>query len=335
MTIIKHRVCVVNPRCLERMVAVFNILGTKGQRVLYRRFLSWMLVLAIQLVGADSACAQSINSTGFRHVDIDNGIADPCIISITQDKWGFIWFGNQTGLSRFDGFHSIVFKHKDGDSRSLASNWVKALYVDKSGVLWVGSRSGLQKFDNDTETFTTFSAAPEGPHDDARNNVEVIIGDGKDGLWIGTTGGLLHFNRLTGQFKRFKHLTNEPSSLSGNSVNALALDSNGNLWIGTDAGLDQLQPNQSQFLHHRLDNTSSENIIHSLLLTKNNQLWIGLSDGLKLLTLDANMEIKTLVLQTFLWVKSTLSRRFSQRRARWKAKICIRRCWGCKSHGRL
>ncbi|TDK61911.1 glucokinase, partial [Sapientia aquatica] len=46
-------------------------------------------------------------------------------------------------------------------------------------------------------------------------------------------------------------------------------------------------------------------------------------------------QFKFLVLQTFLWVKSTLSRRFSQRRARWKAKICIRRCWGCKSHGRL
>ena len=36
---------------------------------------------------------------------------------------------------------------------------------------------------------------------------------------------------------------------------------------------------------------------------------------------------KNLVLQTFLWVKGTLSRRFSQGDARWKAKSCIDICW--------
>ena len=43
--------------------------------------------------------------------------------------------------------------------------------------------------------------------------------------------------------------------------------------------------------------------------------------------------LKIMVLWTFLWVKGTLSRRFSQGGVRWKAKICTDICWGLMNHG--
>ena len=41
----------------------------------------------------------------FEHLQTDAGLSQSNVISILQDSRGFMWFGTETGLSRFDGAH--------------------------------------------------------------------------------------------------------------------------------------------------------------------------------------------------------------------------------------
>lgn len=68
------------------------------------------------------------------------------LLSICQDKDGFIWIGTDYGLNKFNGIQFTHYYNSQRDSTSLLDNSVKTLMLDKEGTLWVGSVSGLQYY---------------------------------------------------------------------------------------------------------------------------------------------------------------------------------------------
>jgi ligand-binding sensor domain-containing protein len=74
----------------------------------------------------------------FKHYDLQQGLASPTIHCIFQDRAGFIWFGTESGLCRYDGTSFKTFTVKDG----LAGNEVFGMFEDSRGRLW------LQQYQN-------------------------------------------------------------------------------------------------------------------------------------------------------------------------------------------
>lgn len=70
--------------------------------------------------------AQSYNYINYTPKD---GLAGSTVYSICQDKDGFMWFGTENGLSRFDGTHFKNFTIKDG----LPDNEVLKVFPDSQG----------------------------------------------------------------------------------------------------------------------------------------------------------------------------------------------------------
>ncbi len=78
----------------------------------------------------------------FNHLTIDDGLSQSSVTCILQDKNGFMWFGTQDGLNRFDGYNFKVFKNNPGDSTSLTDNFIFSIYEDPSGTLYIETQSG-------------------------------------------------------------------------------------------------------------------------------------------------------------------------------------------------
>ncbi|NQZ07824.1 MAG: hypothetical protein HRT35_11740, partial [Algicola sp.] len=83
----------------------------------------------------------------FDRLTSEHGLSQMSVNAVLQDKQGFMWFGTQDGLNRYDGYQFRVYRNDRDDITSLASNWVNALHEDNDGNLWVGTNMGLHKYD--------------------------------------------------------------------------------------------------------------------------------------------------------------------------------------------
>jgi ligand-binding sensor domain-containing protein len=66
------------------------------------------------------------------HYDVQNGLAGATVYAVYQDKQKFLWFGTETGVSRFDGTHFKNFTTNDG----LPDNEILEIYGDEEGRTW-------------------------------------------------------------------------------------------------------------------------------------------------------------------------------------------------------
>ncbi len=180
----------------------------------------------------------------FQHITVDDGLSQSSVTCILQDHNGFLWFGTQNGLDRYNGYEFIVYKNDPFDSTSLGDNWVKVLWEDANGDLWIGTHnSGLFRFHPETETFLPFKHDPKNPASLSHNRIWALYGDHQGNLWVGTSNGLDRLDRQTLTFEHVLKQPTIPSRYRRVATNALWEDHAGNLWIGTwGAGLARYSP---------------------------------------------------------------------------------------------
>jgi len=74
----------------------------------------------------------------FIHFTEDDGLSSNITRSITKDADGFMWFGTDNGLSKYDGSRFINYRKTDG----LPGNGVWSLASDKKGNVYAGCYLG-------------------------------------------------------------------------------------------------------------------------------------------------------------------------------------------------
>jgi hypothetical protein len=78
----------------------------------------------------------------FEHVSIEEGLSESVVNCILQDSKGFMWFGTQDGLNRYDGYTFVIYRPDLDDPNSLSDRWITTLHEDTHGNLWIGTRNG-------------------------------------------------------------------------------------------------------------------------------------------------------------------------------------------------
>lgn len=230
-----------------------------------------------------------------------NGLSSNSINSIIKDKNGFMWFGTEDGLNKFDGQNFKVYRHKETDSTSigrgpvndltqdkdgqiwLATNftlsvynlnldsfinydftnygWITCLYADHSGKIWVGTYSGLFLFDPKTQKTISFKSNPNDYTKLNANVINCIYEDHLHHIWIGTANGLHLYDSDTRVFRRFLHENNNPESLSRNNISCITESKQGELWIGTDQGGINVLDKKRHTFRHYVSNPNDNSTL--------------------------------------------------------------------------
>jgi len=238
--------------------------------------------LALLLIPGAAAAQPSLR---FERLTPEDGLSQGTVTSIVQDGAGFMWFGTQDGLNRFDGYGFRVYKHDAGDPVSLPQDWVRAILEDPPGGFWIGTDGGgLGRWDRASDTFSTYRHDPADPASLSGDRVGALVRDRAGALWVGTYESGLNRLAAAGTFERFRHDPGDPASLSDDQVRAVYEDRLGNLWIGTLGGLNLLQGASGGFVRYRHDPSDpaslGDDAVRSILEDHAGQLWVGTLGGL-------------------------------------------------------
>jgi ligand-binding sensor domain-containing protein len=242
------------------------------------------LILFLNLHFSVSLIART-DDIKFERISIEHGLSHSCVQSILQDSRGFMWFGTENGLNKYDGYRFKVYWYEPDNPHSLSHNFVRVIHEDRMGILWIGTEGGLNKFDRKTEKFTRYQNDPENPHSLSENRIMTIHEDRSGILWIGTEGGGLNkfvlsptLSDLQGEaegfdpgqqrkkFTRYQNDPDDPHSLSENRVMAILEDHAGTLWIGTYGGINKFDRETQKFIRYQ----SNRDDPHSL---SSNSVW--------------------------------------------------------------
>lgn len=255
---------------------------------LIRNLALFTLLSAANLI---SVFSQS-NSIVFSHVDVNDGLSDNWVKCVYRDSRGFIWFGTNSGLDRYDGYKFEIFKHNASDSTSIADNAINVISEDKEGNLWVGTRGGISILDNETYRFTIRNLVSSQPFScQDITYITAIVTDQSGNILVGTHNGLFFINHENNSTRHI--LLDEQSCTSElNNITAITHDNSGSFWIGTNNGFIfrfSHQLNSIEKFESYKDASESGGIISRLFVDKNDNLWIGDNNGLYLFNTETKL----------------------------------------------
>ena len=249
----------------------------------------WLFIFLFGMIFFPPVKAESpflAKNLRFEQLNNTHGLQDESILAMLQDSHGFMWFGTNGGLYRYDGNRLVNFRHDSSRLKSLSNNRVSALFQDKLGRLWVGTQGALHLFNPITEDFIQYPIRETAAS--AQNKASIVAyieSDDAAGLWLATNIGILYFDTRTGVFTPYQHDPKDPSSLGDNQVNVLVRDSLGNLWVGTKNGLFRTSQGTMQFqrfsIAEKIGYGDEGNSIHDIFQDKLGDLWIAADSGLE------------------------------------------------------
>ena len=122
----------------------------------------------------------------FERIGVDQGLPQSSVFAITQDTLGFMWFGTQDGLQKYDGYRFISYRNVPGDTTSLGYNRISKILCDSKGRLWVGGLlKGLNRYDPVSETFHRYKVDSLDPSALSDETINETYEDSKGQVWIG------------------------------------------------------------------------------------------------------------------------------------------------------
>jgi signal transduction histidine kinase/ligand-binding sensor domain-containing protein/CheY-like chemotaxis protein len=169
------------------------------------------------------------------------------VLTISQDRNGFLWFGTSRGLARFDGVRTKVFASRNLNGTNLSHNWVNKIFQDPRNIFWVGTKSGLQLFDPDLEEFIQAPELVRALQSLDGSDVRYVVGDAHGSIWAGTSRRVLQLEVSSGKSVELDIW----QDVAPATISCLYVDLKGALWICYDGGVARVEKQNLQVTHFR------------------------------------------------------------------------------------
>ena len=229
-------------------------------------------------------------SLRFSKIDSDDGLTQSTTYAIVQDEPGFMWFGTEDGLIRYDGYEFEKFNIQSHNPEAQADQWITSLISAGNGDLWIGTRQGgLSYYHAETGLFDVFIHNDHDSTSLVSNHVTVLFKDRVDRLWVGTTSGLDMLNNQAGIFDHYSIGLSEETDSESIVISGICDDKEGNIWIGTGSdGLFKLNPKTADVVHFSFDRSDASSLISNNIRgispADEGSFWIATTSGLNYFT---------------------------------------------------
>ncbi len=101
-------------------------------------------------------CSLTADDFKITRISPEGGFTYDAISTISEDKFGFIWFGSSNGVYRYNSVETIKFINSPDDKNSLPGNNIRSLFLDLKKDLWMATNSGLAVYDYNKENFKRY-----------------------------------------------------------------------------------------------------------------------------------------------------------------------------------
>ncbi|MDL2221237.1 response regulator [Parabacteroides sp. OttesenSCG-928-N08] len=212
----------------------------------------------------------------FRSYQVDDGLSHNNVWAVMQDSRGFIWFGTNDGLNRFDGKTFKIYKKRANDETSIGSNFIHCIKEDSKGRLFIGTKQGLYIFNMETEQFQAVDLLRD-PNDEA--SINSLLEDPDGNIWVACHGqGLYLLDSGLQVKKHYYKEKDEAGGIPSNYIWSIVLDYTGEFWLGSGGGgLIEFDSKEELFTQigggHPLKLTDP--VVYSLYCDIDNNIWIG------------------------------------------------------------
>ncbi|MCE1200088.1 MAG: hypothetical protein LWW85_14050, partial [Marinilabiliales bacterium] len=201
----------------------------------------------------------------------EGGFAFDAINAISEDKFGFIWFGTNSGVYRYNTVETAKFINLPDDKSSIPGNNIRSIYRDQKGDIWISTNNGLCQFDYQCECFNRMAL-----HDLAGNqrgtSVYQVLQSSDGHFWMIDNSGFGSFDPIAGVANNLPM----PDSRKNETIRVAAIDQEGKrIWLGgLNGGIYSCDPPYREIKFH-----AATRDVSVIALLPGDKLWVGYDWG--------------------------------------------------------
>lgn len=214
-----------------------------------------------------------------QHYSIKDGLSQNTVMSILQDKQGYMWFGTWDGLNRFDGYTFQVFKAMNNGVEARVNNRVDLIYEDANECIWWGTYDGHYYRLDASRTNTV-----EQPYDSLPDGMLAKMTEGSSNTKVDSRGVVWQADEQYGimryRFGQWKRFTPDLDSRYAGRLREnffLIEDAQGRTWVNPTGGGWSYYDYDKDELVYPIDGLT--NMIHTAYIDRDGQMWISSYDG--------------------------------------------------------
>ena len=193
----------------------------------------YRIILILLFLTGIEAYSQ-ISEYRFSTISLKEGLSQSTVNCVFQDSKGFLWFGTDDGINRYDGRSLLMMRSiNDGKSQEIRGK-IKGIDEGAGGKLYVANYgAGLKVYDLNTDNLESFSHSPNDKKTLSSNYIQDILYVNDTTVWLATNLGVSRFDPLSGTFENFSVYPNPGDISTNEGANTLYYDDQGQLWVGT------------------------------------------------------------------------------------------------------
>ncbi|PKG81329.1 GGDEF-domain containing protein [Colwellia sp. 75C3] len=249
--------------------------------MLKKLFISFLLILTILFgaIGTPNSYA-AVTNLSLEHLSVDDGLSQGSIISMIQDKTGFIWLATENGINIYDGNE---VRQLSGPDNNFENVTVYNILEDNNGLIWLNI-DGLKLYSYNPKT-DKYQHIPIKLAEGFDYFITDLMQDEDNKMWVLTSKTLGFYDQITSEYKQVIDLESE---LAGDSTLFKMSLHDGVIYLASKVGIFaySIKANHWKKLPEiQIDITSGQsnidklNKIYTVHADINKTLYLGSYDG--------------------------------------------------------